>query len=205
MASAGTDDDNDPEVEAIGDVVSALRRLPKDAQQRVLRYVANKLGMSVALSEMPVLQSEGSSLRGQGIVQSLTTAPAEGISPAASKWMQRSGFARRDLEEIFSIGMEQIELVATNMPGNSKRARMKNVLLLLGIATYLGTGTPRITDEQLREACQHYDAFDSANFASHLKKFGAEVGGNKENGYTLTSRGLVAATALIKGMTKSGS
>jgi hypothetical protein len=80
MASLGSEDDNDPEVEAIGDLVSALRRLPKDGQQRVLRYVADKLGMSVALSEMPVLQSEGFSLRGQGIVQSLTTAPAEGIS-----------------------------------------------------------------------------------------------------------------------------
>ena len=55
-----------------------------------------------------------------------------------------------------------------------------------------------LATSQVKEACLHYDAFDNSNFASYLKSFAAEVSGTKESGYTLTARGLTAATDLIK-------
>ena len=77
---------------------------------------------------------------------------------------------------------------------------MRSVLLLKGIAAYLGTGAARVTYEQLKEASLHYDAYDSANFASYIKSFASEAGGTKESGYTLTARGLTTATDLVRGM-----
>jgi hypothetical protein len=76
-------------------------------------------------------------------------------------------------------------------------------LLLKGIAAYLSTGVARVSHEQLKEACLHYDAFDPANFATHMKDFAAEASGTKESGYTLTARGLTAATEIIKSIVKA--
>jgi hypothetical protein len=206
MSSPEVPAEEDAEIAAIGTVVNALRPLPKDARQRVLRYVSNKFGMSSVLSDFPPLSTE-SALRIAPEAGLLTSAlaSADGVSPSAQKWMQRSGISREALGEIFSIGADQIDLVTTKVPGGSKRARMRNVLLLLGIAAYLSTGTPRLAYEHLREACQHYNALDSANFAAHLKGFSADVSGSKDSGLTLTARGLAAATTLIKGMTKAES
>jgi hypothetical protein len=79
---------------------------------------------------------------------------------------------------------------------------MKSVALLANAAAYLASGAARITDEKLREALRHYDAYDPANFASYLKDLAAEVTGTKENGYTLTPRGLAGAATLLKEITK---
>jgi hypothetical protein len=79
---------------------------------------------------------------------------------------------------------------------------MRSVILLKGVAAYLGTGAPRFTHEQIKEACLHYDAFDANNFAFHLKNLSSEISGTKESGYTLTPRGLVAAGKMVKEIIK---
>ena len=80
---------------------------------------------------------------------------------------------------------------------------MHSVLLLKGIASYLGSGATRFTYEQLKEACLHYKAFDAANFAASLKSFSAEVSGEKSTAYVLTPRGLSSATEIVKKMLES--
>ena len=107
------------------------------------------------------------------------------------------------LHDLFSLGIDEIDLVAKHVPGNSKSERLRNVILLKGVAAYLSTGTPRITSEQLKEASLHYNAYDLTNHAKHLKGFAPYVGGTKEAGYTLTARGLAAATELVKGLLSS--
>ena len=80
---------------------------------------------------------------------------------------------------------------------------MHSVLLLKGIAAYLGSGAARFTHEQLKEACLHYKAYDAANFATSLKSFSAEVSGDKSTAYVLTPRGLSSATDIVKKMLES--
>ena len=99
---------------------------------------------------------------------------------------------------LFSLGVDEIDLVAKKVPGDNKKDRMHSVLLLKGIAAYLSSGVARFTHQQLKEACLHYDAYDGNNFASYLKDFAGEVSGTKSGGYTLTPRGLTAATEMIK-------
>jgi hypothetical protein len=126
---------------------------------------------------------------------------AEGINSVALKWMRRSGLTPSVLQNIFSLGIEEIDLVANSVPGTNKKERMHSVLLLKGIASYLGTGVARVSYEQLKEACLHYDAYDGANFSAYLKSFAAEVAGSKNAGFTLTARGLTSATELLRTMT----
>jgi hypothetical protein len=220
------DDEQDPEILAITQVNSALRGLEPDAQQRVLDYVTRKLNLRAATTALTAGSSTSPArpARDAGtdvestLPQRETTVAVEsgndedgddgdeleGISPVAKKWMKRSSLSADQLSRLFSLGVDEIDLVAKKMPGDTKRAKMRNVVLLKGIAAYLGTGAARVTDEQLREACLHYGAFDNTNFARDLKGMASVVSGSKATGYTLTARGHAEATELVKQMLGMG-
>ncbi len=193
------------EIAAIGAVYEALKGLDAAVQGRVLGYVAKMLGIDNAVSDREPLRKT----REDEQPQSPSLPPpaagseeseSEGISPVAVKWVRRSGLTSTGLSLLFSLGVDEIDLVAKKVPGETKKDRMHSVLLLKGIAAYLGSGVARVTHEQLREACVHYDAYDAANFATHLKSFAAEASGTKSAGYTLTARGITNATEMIKSL-----
>ncbi len=192
----------DPEITAIAAVYNALKDLDPEARARVIEYVAKKLGVAHAAGERRQSSTAGDE---HAQAPSLPSPAAseeseeyEGISPVALKWMRRSGLTSSELSALFSLGVDEIDLVAKKVPGENKKDRMHSVLLLKGIAAYLSSGVARVTHEQLKEACLHYDAYDLANFASYLKSFAAEASGTKGSGYTLTARGLTNATEIIK-------
>ena len=199
----------DPEIAAISAVNDALKNLETSSQQRVLDYVAAKLGLQGvelaihpprATSNTVDLSSAASRREDQSDEAESSSEDLEGISPVAIKWMRRNGLTADRLATIFSLGVDEIDLVAKTVPGRSKKERMHSVLLLKGMAAYLGTGAARVSHEQVKEACLHYDAFDTTNFARYLSSFAAEVSGSKETGYTLTARGITVATDLIKSL-----
>jgi hypothetical protein len=195
----------DPEIAAISIVYAALRPLDAEAQRRVLEYVAGKIGVPAPHSggerhEEKEHEPEGPTHESTAAVAAGPESEAEGVSPVALKWIKRSGLTASGLSALFSLGVDEIDLVAKKVPGENKKDRMHSVLLLKGIAAYLSTGVARVTHEQVKEACLHYDAFDTANFAAYLKSFSAEVAGTKESGYTLTARGLTNATEIIKSL-----
>ena len=192
----------DPEIAAINVVYGALRLLDAEAQQRVLDYVARKIGASARGGsehyEEKEREPEEPHRESTAKAAEEPESQAEGISPVALKWMKRNALTAAGLSALFSLGVDEIDLVAKSVPGDNKKDRMHSVLLLKGIAAYLSTGAARVTHEQLKEACLHYDAYDGANFATHLKSFSAEAAGTKESGYTLTPRGLTNATEIIR-------
>lgn len=199
-----------PEIRALDAVYGALEGLDPAVQLRVLRYAAEMVGLNLnTTGDEPGADDHGMNQKAD-IVVPLAPASAstevasadefEGINAVALKWMRRSGLNPTSLQTLFSLGVDEIDLVAKKVPGESKKEKMHNVLLLKGIAAYLGTGAARVTYEQVKEACIHYAAYDMANFASYLKSFAGEVSGTKEAGFTLTARGIAAATELIKKM-----
>ena len=203
----------DPEIGAISAVYTALKALEPEAQARVLHYVAGKLKLAGDLEreeraprvrhreEAPdVTPPENPAQHDEGTDDGL-----EGISPTAKKWIVRNGLDTGELSRIFSLGIDEIDLVAKAVPGSSKRDRLRSVFLLKGIASYLGTGVARFTHEQMKEAALHYDAFDAANFAATLKNLSSEVSGDKSAGYALTTRGLTSATEMVKEILKTSS
>lgn len=207
-------DGDDVELSAMQKVYSALKNLPPDGQQRVLDYLCKRLslsptsfGESVAsrherrqdVADVPEIPPSRDS---DAIADLDSGDDSDGISPVAQKWLRRNGLSAKGLEVIFSIGGDEIDLVSESVPGESKKSRMKSVVLLASAAAYLGNGAARVTDEKLREALRHYDAYDGPNFATYLKGLAAEVSGTRENGYTLTPRGLASAATLLKEISK---
>jgi hypothetical protein len=199
----------DPEIAAISAVNDALTGLDSAAQQRVLNYVAAKLNLISQLEPASTSRPLGSDTELASLVSVATTdvvgagsdgEDLDGISSVAIKWMRRNGLTADGLAKLFSLGVDDIDLVAKAVPGENKKERMHSVFLLKGVAAYLGSGVARVSHDQVKEACLHYDAFDTNNFASYLKSFAAEVSGSKEAGYTLTARGLTSATETVKEM-----
>jgi len=201
--ATGKGNKNDPEIVAITGVYEALKSLDADAQQRVIDYVSRKLHL-VPTAGMPRSEEvpAGSGAGGESFQAATPSgtgdADLEGISPVAQKWMKRNGLRVDQLSTLFSLGVDEIDLVAKKVPGRSKPDKVRSVFLLKGVAAYLSSGTPRVSFEQIREACTHYDAFDTTNFSKHVKALASEVSGTKESGFTLTARGLTEATDLIK-------
>jgi hypothetical protein len=197
---------NDPEIAAISVVYSALKDLDPDCQGRVIDYVSRKLNLvkppqdfELAPNYEPRREEDTSdALVASDRREDASGDELEGISPVAIKWMRRNDLTSAQLSKIFSLGIDDIDLVAKKVDGNTKSKKMRSVLLLKGMAAYLGTGVARVTHEEVKEACLHYDAYDSANFARYLKGLSAEVSGSKGSGYTLTSRGITEATELIR-------
>ena len=191
----------DPEIIAISEVYQALKDLDTDARTRVLSYVSGKFSLSPTIIERNE-QVETAQFHAPPPQQtsSIVDDELDGISPIGKKWITRSGIKPSKLMSVFSLGIDEIDLVSKSIPGNTKSQRMRNAFLLKGIAAYLGTGFAKFTHEQVKETSLHYDAWDTANFANIFKTRSAEVSGSKDSGYTLTAKGISEATSLIKSM-----
>lgn len=198
----------DPELSALSRVCSELSGLEPDSQQRVIDYVIKKFGLvgpSQASGDVnPQYRQPETQTRHNQLPDNQRPTPidvtddTDGISPVAIKWMQRNGFTVDQLGHLFSLGTDEIDLVAQTVSGDSKNQRTRSVTILKGIAAYLSTGVARVTAEQIKEACLHYDAFDSPNHAKYLRGMSTELTGTKAAGYTLTARGLTAGSELIR-------
>jgi hypothetical protein len=196
----------DKEIIAIGAVYASLKGLDAAAQQRVIEYVGKKLGITPTLpGETADDFLEDRREKADPLASSGAKGPTidadedlDAISPIAKKWMRRNGLTAKDLSKVFSIGGDEIDLIAKKVPGKSVRARMRSVFLLEGVAAYLAGGAARFSHEKVKEACLHYDAYDVRNFATYLRELAAEVSGGKESGYTLTARGLANATEIVR-------
>lgn len=198
------------EMGAMSAVFEALRPLDSASQRWILRSIIDRFGLGKLIDSgtEPDIQTGVSTVIETSEAQmerpAVTAAPAKtdtsGISPVAQKWIVRSGLDASKLSTIYSLDFDEIDLVSQSVPGTSARERMKNVLLLKCIASYLATGAARVPHDKAKEACIHYNAYDANNFAWYLKAFSREIGGTKESGYTLTPAGMTAATALIQRM-----
>lgn len=212
MTDSVQDQNVDPELDAMRTVFAVLRSLDSAAQQRVIDYVTRRLDLVTALRQS---EAVGSSFSPRELAQEAREQPPladdtasdddelAGVSPVARKWVVRNSLSANQLSAVFSLGLDEIDLVARSIPGKSKRERHKNVLLLAGVASYLSSGSARVEDASLREALGHYNAYDQPNFAKYMKEFAPDVSGTRENGYILTARGLAAAAEVIREMTPS--
>ncbi len=191
---------------AANQVHSALRTLDPAVQARVLLFVADMLGLTLAVGnarEEPPISSQ-TRIEPPSVLHSPPASDPEkdeyleGVSQVAIKWMRRNGIEAKELSAIFSLGIDDIDIIAKTVPGNNKKEKMRSVMLLKAVAAYLSTGAARVTHEQAKETTIHYDAYDATNFATYMRSMVGEIGGNKESGYTLTARGLSGAAEIIK-------
>src|SRR4051812_41663680 len=122
-----TPSDADAELEAMRSVYVALKELDSDAQNRVLDYVVSRLSLRREKPE----ERTGSSFSPRELAQEIektrnepvvsgnnsTGDEFEGVSPVAQKWARRNNLSFEQLSRLFSLGVDEIELVAKSVPG----------------------------------------------------------------------------------------
>ncbi len=202
-----SEDTNLKQISAIGLVYEAVKRLSPDVAHSVLVYVNGMVAPHKKIySHQKGSSSDPSSSEtlGSDVSKNADLSPdghdTDGINEVARKWLRRHQFSTEALSKLFSLGLDEIDLVVSKVPGSSKKQRLRNVFLLKGVAGYLASGQPRFTHEQAKQVSEHYDAWDKINSSTYIRTLSAEVGGTAASGYTLTARGLTEAVELIKSM-----
>ncbi len=191
--------ENEPsETDVMSAIDQALKSLDDpEARSRVLAWVVAKHGGRT----QPTVPFQAS----RAVHQARRAEEnATELSKPAQLWLKRSGIEDDDrLAAIVSVDQSDIDVVASDIPGDSVKARMHNVFLLRGVAEYLKGGEFKFTDEQIRSTCRHYGAYDADNFSQYLKSFEGEVSGTRKTGYALTAKGQRAAVQLLRAMVAS--
>jgi hypothetical protein len=122
----------------------------------------------------------------------------DGLSPKALVWAKKSAITIDQLEHVFAIESDSVEVIAARAPGNSKRLQTIEGYVLCGLASFLASGDPSFTDDNARTVCKKLGAFDASNHFNYMRGLGNLVGGSKEVGWKLTNPGLSRAAELVK-------
>jgi len=115
----------------------------------------------------------------------------------AQAWLKQNGVDREQLEHVFQIDGDLVELIAV-VPGRTDKERTLNVYILIGIKRMLATGDSSFDDKTARKACKDLGCYNETNHSSYLKDKGNRIAGSKETGWKLTAPGLAEGAALIK-------
>ena len=124
--------------------------------------------------------------------------PEGGISGKALAWMKKTGITREQLEHVYSIEDDVIDVIAAKMPGKSKRQQTVQAYAICGLRSFLRTGELGFTDKDARELCDRVGCYDSPNHSNYMKALGNLVSGTKDSGWRLTNPGLSECAHIVK-------
>ncbi len=182
----------DPELDAMSKVIAALSSLDEASQVRVLKWATEKLGVggSVSLAWAGAVVSAGSATSSQlGNID---------LSQVAAIWMKQFDVSTTDIESVFHVQGDDVEVIATGIPGKNNKERVLNCYVLAGAREILKSGATTFTDKEARSLCEAFGCLDTTNHAKYLSDKGNEFSGSKDKGWSLTTPGKKRAAALVK-------
>ncbi|MDB5293820.1 MAG: hypothetical protein JWL69_5061 [Phycisphaerales bacterium] len=122
----------------------------------------------------------------------------KGLSSKALAWARKSGISTDQLQHVFAIEPDGVEVIAGRAPGKSKRLQTIESYLICGLKSFVASGDPSFTDEDARAVCKSLGAFDSPNHFNYVKGLGNLATGSKDAGWKLTNPGLTRAADIVK-------
>jgi hypothetical protein len=124
------------------------------------------------------------------------------VGPKAMKWLQKHALTREMLDEIYHFTDGAVEIIASSVPGASKREMTVNCYLLSGIRGLLKDDAPSLDETETIAICKRLTAYDKNNHTANRQFVGNKMSGNKPT-FTLTGPGETIAAELIRQMTSS--
>jgi hypothetical protein len=118
----------------------------------------------------------------------------------AITWMRQHSVSSAQLEQLFHMQSGQVEVIASDVPGNGKKGKTINAFVLQGIRGLLVSGEPAFDDKASRQLCKNLGCYDEANHAINIKAGGNLWVGSKEKGWQLTGPGLKYGADLVRQM-----
>jgi hypothetical protein len=124
----------------------------------------------------------------------------EGISARATAWMRQHQIGHADLEQVFSIETDPVEVIAATPPAESRKQQTIQAYLLCGMCAFIRTGNLTFNDSDARALCERFGCFDVGNHTNATRKFGNLIAGSKDSGWRLTNPGLHEAAQIVKNL-----
>lgn len=177
--------------EIVSEVYSLLEPLESPDRQKVVGSALTLLGEEPTTPSKRQLGEEGS---GSDEIP---------FGKKATRWLKQNNIPIADIEEIFHCEGNDVEVIASDIPGTGKRAQTHNCYLLSGVRSLLSGDEAKFIDNEAVSLCKTMGCHDSANHAKYRSELGNIVAGSKSSGYTLPAPGLRAAAALVKEISSS--
>jgi len=179
--------------EAMATIVKVLEPFSPDERRRVVSASLMLLGDDSAPVGVPNDGQHSNLLNQSG------SGDFSDLSPKATRWLEKSGLTRDELDEWLHIESESVQPLA--LPGNASKRNQQvlHTYLIKGAAAFIETDEACFSDKDARDLCEHFGCYDSTNHAKALKAFGNKIAGSKSAGWKLTAPGLAAAAELLKG------
>jgi hypothetical protein len=117
-------------------------------------------------------------------------------------WFKQSGLSMDQLQEVFHITKDKVDVIASDVPGKSAKEKTVNVYVLTGLSKFLASGESGFDDKLARSVCSSVGCYDNTNHATYLKAKGNYLSGSKEGGWIITGPGLKHAAELVKQLTR---
>jgi hypothetical protein len=177
-------------IEAIPELVALLAELSPEERKKALAAAMILIG-----DQMPAPHVQGN-LPAGGV-----PAASEGISAKAANWITKSGLSMDQIENVFSIDADSVDVIAAELPAQNRKDQVVEAYLLCGLQTFLKTGESAFKDDDARALCGKFGCYDHTNHTKYLKGLGNFVSGSKSSGWKLTNPGLIAAAKIIRSST----
>jgi hypothetical protein len=165
--------------QAVTNIVQELTDFTSEERHRIVRASLMLLGEASA-------EANNGANSGQADDGSL---PAK-----ARSWMKQHGLSTEQVSEVFHIGGDDIDIIAS-IPGKTKKEQVRNAYVLLGISRLLKSGETKFEDKAARELCEKGGFFDHTNHMKYMK--GSEFTGSRDKGWVLTAPGLKLGASLV--------
>ena len=81
----------------------------------------------------------------------------------AGRILRSNGVTHDELEEVFHFSGGNVEVIASDLPGDSKRERTAQSYLLEGFRAFLETGEAKFSDDAAMQLTRRFGAFDVNN------------------------------------------
>lgn len=172
-------------VAAVPKLVQLLEPLTPDERQRAISATMILFGQSA-----PIQSGNQSAGEPHEV--------GEGICTKAASWMKKNAITREQLDHVFSIEADSIDVIAARMPESGKRKQTTQAYVLCGVRSFLRNGDLNFSDADARELCNRVGCYDAANHAAYTTSFGNLITGSKESGWRLTNPGLSVGAQIIK-------
>lgn len=180
------------------EIYNILSPYPADVRQRAVQAAL------VALGEVLLPQRNLGAGTGAQQVDVTSEFGDLQLGPKALRWAQKHGLTRTMFDEVFHFTNGGVDVIATEVPGASKREMTVNCYLLLGARGLLKGDVPSLDDNDAIALCKRLAVYDKNNHTTNRLAVGNKMTGTKP-AFALTGPGEAAAADLIKQMANSKS
>jgi hypothetical protein len=176
--------------EIVGTIVDELTPLSSEERQRVIQASLALLG------EAPIQASRTGINEQRDGDQNI-----ESLPDRAKTWARQNDLSLEQLQQVFHVSDDGVEVIAAEIPGKTYRERVRNAYVLLGIASLLSSGNAKFDDKAARVLCEASGFYDRTNHMKFMKG-GNEFIGTKDKGWTLTPPGRKRGATLVAELSK---